>query len=240
ARATAGQALALSKRKPWRAVVLIGAVGIVGALVLGYVLLRPAPQPKVLRYRQVTSDGRYKIGFHGSSIVTDGTRLYFSETVRNASRLAEASISGGETALLPTEVANTSVADLSPDRNETLFWSYVGGEAEGPLWAYSILGGSSRRLGDARVHDASWSPDGEKLVSASGRSVYVGGADGANPRKLLTAEGVPIGARWSPDGQRIRFSLYDPGKGTASRAVSGSLWEVSSSGADLHPLLAGW
>ena len=186
---TAGQALALSKGKPWRAVVLIGVVGIIAA-VLGYVLLRPAAQPKVLRYRQVTSDGRYKIGFHGSSVVTDGTRLYFSETVGNASRLAQAPVSGGESAFLPTEVTNTSVADLSPDRNEILFWSFVGGEAEGPLWAYSILGGSSRRVGDARVHDASWSPDGQKMVYASGRSLYVAGADGDNPRKLLTAEGV--------------------------------------------------
>ena len=79
------------------------------------------------------------------------------------------------------------------------------------------------------------------MVYASGRSLYVAGADGDNPRKLLTAEGVPSGTRWSPDGQRIRFSVYDPGKGMAdSRTLSGSLWEVSSSGADLHPLLAGW
>jgi Tol biopolymer transport system component len=51
---------------------------------------------------------------------------------------------------------------------------------------------------------------------------------------LVSAPGTLFGPQFSPDGQRIRFSIGDPAQNATS------LWEVRSDGADLHALLPGW
>jgi Tol biopolymer transport system component len=79
----------------------------------------------------------------------------------------------------------------------------------------------------------------EKLAGGmerSGKSVvyglengdlYVTGSDGTGTRKLA-AVGLAGPLSWSPDGRKIRFSREN------------RLWEVSSDGSGLHPLLPGW
>jgi Tol biopolymer transport system component len=53
-------------------------------------------------------------------------------------------------------------------------------------------------------------------------------------RKLVSLPGAAYYSRWSPDGKKIRFTLYDP------KTNSNSLWEVDADGSHLHPLLPGW
>src|SRR5262249_37465013 len=48
------------------------------------------------------------------------------------------------------------------------------------------------------------------------------------------AGGFPYHPRWSPDGTKLRFSIYNP------ETRLHSLWEVSADGNNLHPLLPGW
>jgi Tol biopolymer transport system component len=123
---------------------------------------------------------------------------------------------------------------MSPDRSELLVMSLTGSEAEGPLWIVPVLGGAARRLGDLLGHDATWSPDGERIVCANGSDLHLVRSDGSDAHKLATVSGVPADVSWSPDGRVLRFTQVD------MRTFLTSLWEVSASGADLHPLLPGW
>ncbi len=80
-------------------------------------------------------------------------------------------------------------------------------------------------------------PDGEHIIYPNGESLYVVGRDGSDPHRFVTVPGIPFGLTWSPDGNRLRFGLYDPKK---LRTESSTLWEVSADGMDAHPSLPGW
>lgn len=103
-----------------------------------------------------------------------------------------------------------------------------------PLWVIPVPAGSPRRVADLRVYDAAWSPDEQNLVFGKDQGLYVAKSDGTSPRKLATVKGLPVFPRFSPDGRRVRFTIYD------GNTASSSLWEVASDGTDLHPLFPDW
>jgi len=217
--------------RKWRRWVatLAGVIAIVAASLL-YLITRPLPPPRVLRTVQITSDGRDK-----GPPLTDGTRLYFSESVGGRTVLAQVSITGGETVLIPTPFQNAFPLDVSPTGSELLVGSYTDmGAPESLLWILPALGGSPRRFGDVVAHDGAWSPDGREIAYANGATLYLAKNDGAESRKLATVDGLPSRIRWSPEGRALRFTLSEPNR------HSSSLWEVKSDGTNLHPLLPGW
>ena len=217
----------LQKRRRWVAL-LAGTIAIATLL---YLFTRPLPPPKVLRTVQITSDGRDK----GGPLITDGTRLYFSESVAGRGVLAQVSVAGGETVLIPTPFQNAYPLDISPTGSELLVVSFTDlGSSDSPLWILPALGGSPRRFGDVIAHVGAWSPDGGKIIYANGADLYVAKSDGTESRKLVTVGGLPNQIRWSPDGRTLRLTLNEPNK------HSSSLWEVRSDGTNLHPLLPGW
>jgi len=62
----------------------------------------------------------------------------------------------------------------------------------------------------------------------------VANGDGSEPHKIYTAAGSVFAARFSPNGQRIRFSISDSEQNTTS------LWEISKDGTQPYSLLADW
>ena len=60
------------------------------------------------------------------------------------------------------------------------------------------------------------------------------GLMGRNPKSLLSVPGFPYWPRWSPDGSRLRISVFD------AKTESNSLWEIQADGTHPHPLLPGW
>jgi Tol biopolymer transport system component len=97
-----------------------------------------------------------------------------------------------------------------------------------------VLGGSPRRLGDIVGSGAAWSPDGKALAFANGSDLFLAKSDGTESHKLVSVAGVALAPVWSPDGSELRLTVQDPQTSVLS------LWEVSSRGNNLHPLLAGW
>jgi serine/threonine protein kinase len=207
---------------------------ILATAILMYFLIVPLPPPKILRYIQLTNDGQQKL--YGPIIptilATDGSRLYFNRSLGGPSSLAQVSVTGGETAVVPTPFENLRVYDISPNHSELLVGSISG--AEWPLWVLPVLGGSARRLGDVQALGGTWSPDRQKILYAAGRDLYLAKSDGTEPRKLVTAGGFPYHPRWSPDGTKLRFSIFN------TETNLSSLWEVSADGNNLHSLLPGW
>ncbi len=216
------------QKAPW---VVAGGLVVLAALA-GIILFLRSPQspPSVMSSLQITSDGTSK-----RSLVTDGTRLYFSEYVSGHSVLMQVSTSGGETAPVPIPLASADVYDFFPGRSELL----VKGEAEGsdtewPVWILPLPAGSLRPVGNILAHAATWAPDGQHIVYAKQSSLFVCSADGSDSHELIAVAGVPFAPRFSPDGRRLRFTVRNTDQRTSS------LWEISPEGKTLHAVLPEW
>ncbi len=210
---------------------------VLGAALLAYFSMQPAPVPKMSNYVQLTHDGQQK-----SLVGTDGSRLYLNSGEGRAGSfasrgVAEMSVAGGEPkkiSILPS--LNMVPVDLSADGSELLVVDGQGAPPKGPLWSFPILGGSPRRLGDIVGETGAWSPDGKMLAYTNLSDLFVAKADGTESRKLLSVKGDILSVAWSPDGGYLRFDSSE----TAGTVGQQLLWEASADGTGLHQLLAGW
>ncbi len=191
-------------------------------------LLLPTPDPKVVGLKQITRDGLYK-----DQLVTDGSRIYFSELTGGHMALAQVSASGGETFHIPVPLQNVSLFSISSDHSSLLISEFKGGPAS-PFWSFPPPAGSLRRLDDIVGKEAVWSRDGRQLAFVKGLDLYLADADGNHAQKIRGFAEIPTNVRFSPDGHRLRFTLKPQG-----RSIS-SLWEMRTDGSDLHPLFPRW
>jgi Tol biopolymer transport system component len=166
---------------------------------------------------------------HPTSLLSDGSRVYFSATVDARNYLAEVAVNGGETTRHESPFPAASAVSYSSRRNEILFASEWEQAFELPLTVMSVPGGATHPVGDLSAHDASWSPDGNSIAYARGKSLYTALADGSNIHEIARMKAVPYWPRWSPDGKRIRFSEDAWGFGM-------TLWEIRADGQELHPV----
>lgn len=210
-----------------RSKVLVWSTSLVAVVLLAaiaYVVLAERNSVASLRisnYVQITHDGHVRI-VRG----TDGSRIYF--VPGNLYRIGEVATSGGEIASVPVALSNPVLMDLSPDGSTFLVASYTGGTTiSHTLWSARILGGSVRYL--ATGAEAAWSPDGSAVAySSAGGDINLVRSNGIGAHKLASVGGLAQSLSWSPDGSAIRFSKDDV------------LWEISSSGSNLHRLLSDW
>jgi Tol biopolymer transport system component/DNA-binding winged helix-turn-helix (wHTH) protein len=202
----------------------------IAATILMFMWLRPTSVPKIVGSTQITHDGLQK-----RELVTDGSRLYFTEFAGGHSILGQVSTAGGETAHIAIPFTNFILSDgLSPNRSELLLAASPTDDFtdDSRLWSLPLPTGSPRRVGEVVTWGASWSRDGKTIIYGHGYDLYVCQADGSRPRKLATISGYPSGARWSPEGDIVRFTKYDV------ETSATSLWEVASDGTGLHRLLS--
>ena len=218
---------------------LAAALAVACLLLAGFLLLRP-PVRRPYHIVQVTFSGRVlpqDLDVESfSSSASDGTRIYFSHMDNGNPVLAVALAANGEigTIHLPSEIGAPLIGSLSPDGSRLVVRSHLQAEPEQPLWIVPTLGGDAQRVPNVLAHDATWMPDGRRLLIANGNDIAIVGTDGSDPHRLLTVPGLAFWLRWSPDGRRLRFTLRDPSRQTSE------LWEVSAGGEDPHRLLPGW
>jgi eukaryotic-like serine/threonine-protein kinase len=204
-----------------------GAVILIASLAY---LFRPTlPPPSVSGFVQLTQDGfrKYLAG-------TDGSRLYLWEQMGGTSVISQVSVTGGNISPIPGISPAMSLQNVSPDGADLLMTETPGTTVDGPLWAFPVLGGAPRRLGDLQGHDGAWSPDGKRLVYATGSDLDIANGDGSSSQKLATVAGRAFAPAWSPDGREIRFSVRSP-KGSGSK-----IWQISAGGANLQRLFSNW
>jgi serine/threonine protein kinase/Tol biopolymer transport system component len=209
--------------------VAVGVFAVIAASGVVWILRAPI-LPKIAGTTQLTSNGRDK----GPGIASDGVRIYFSEQTRDGKGIVTIPVAGGEGVPIRTPFRNAQVLNISPNGAELLV-----GEGdvirENPLWLVPTLGGTPRRLGNILAHDASFSPDGKKLVYANGGDLFLAKGDGSESHRLLPHNpDRSVWAwrpTWSPDGARLRFEFFH-----MERHVS-ELWEVDSDGRNIHPAL---
>ncbi|HTW48289.1 MAG TPA: winged helix-turn-helix domain-containing protein [Acidobacteriaceae bacterium] len=218
------------------------AAAVVCALAIGYeagVRERPAYTAPP-RITQVTYSGRVGPGdpqfesFAGTA--TDGSRIYFEQIENGRAMLAQALIADGETSTLPLpdELASPSLESISPDGSRLLLRNHLATAPEQALWVVSTTGGTARRIPGIVAHDATWMPDGQRILYASGDDLYIARDNGSESHKLATLPGRAFWLRWSPDGTRLRLTLLN------SETHTSALWEVASDGSGAHILLQNW
>jgi Tol biopolymer transport system component/DNA-binding winged helix-turn-helix (wHTH) protein len=192
------------------------------------------------RITQITFSGRVTPGdplfesFPGT--VTDGARIYFPQIENGQAVLAQALIADGETRTLPLpeELGAPSLGDISPDGSRLLLRNHLATAPEQALWVVSTIGGAARRIPGILAHDATWMPDGQRILYASGDDLYIARENGSESRKLATLPGRAFWLRWSPDGKRLRLTLMN------GETHTSTLWEMKSDGSGAHMLLADW
>jgi Tol biopolymer transport system component len=194
-----------------------------------FFLRSPNRIPRIAGSTQITRDGLSKFG-----LVTDGTRVYFTEFVGERSILAQVSTAGGETGTIPTAFTSIEINGISADHSELLARDRIATELEDPYWSVPLPTGSRRRVADVVGHAAAWTPDRQHLIYANGQDIYIANHDGSGPRKLLSLPGTASNIIISPDGSRMRFEIGNPFSGNTA------LWEARVDGTGLHALLPGW
>lgn len=213
------------------------ALAVVVVLAVAALFLLRTPLPRVTNYVQLTHDGQPKF-----LVGTAGARLYVALGNSRSSSfslqgIAEMPVTGGEPRRIDVASSSNMIpVDLSADGSEILFVDGQGAPPTGPLRTFSILGGSSRRVGDFIAETAAWSPDGKLLAFTNLGQLFVAKANGAEPRKLLTVKGDIRKVSWSPDSRTLGFDSTE----TVGTLDQQTVWEVGIDGSNPHQLLPGW
>jgi Tol biopolymer transport system component/DNA-binding winged helix-turn-helix (wHTH) protein len=217
--------------RSWKRLALITAGCVVLLVAVLVFELMPRPSPRILGFTQITSGGKVH---QLSALATDGQRLYFQALDRDSVALAQVSVTGGDSVLIPTPFDNAFLGDIAPDGSSLLIASFAGTAKEGPVWILPLPAGSPRPLGVMTAFSAAWSPDGRRLLFADGADLYEANSDASDARKLATLRAQIGYVRISPDGQKIRATVNDLKTGFTE------LWELNRDGSKPHPLLPKW
>jgi len=223
---------ALDSRKWGRRSILLSVLTavLVGAVAV-WAFLTPRPMPKVLRSVQLTQFGRAE---PSSPVVTDGSRLYFTERIGGSWWLAQVAEQGGQPTVISTSVPGLALFDIDHSRSKLLVGERgPNDDPFSPLWEVPTGGGSAQRLGNVQARAAAWSPDGQTVAYSREGELFLTRNDGRQPQKLFSVAGYIESPRWSPDGQRLSFAVMDLNTTTIS------LWEISPGGHNAHPLSLG-
>ncbi|HVU44774.1 MAG TPA: winged helix-turn-helix domain-containing protein [Terracidiphilus sp.] len=219
---------------------IVTAALVVLCLALAAILMLRGPLRTPYQIAQITFSGHVLTNNLDvesfSSSASDGTRIYFSHMENGTPALAVALVANGEISHfnLPSEIGAPLIGSLSPDGSRLVVCSHLQAEPEQPLWIVPTLGGDAQRVPNVTAHDATWMPDGQRLLVASGSDLIVVDSDGGNPHKLVTTAGLAYWLRWSPDGKLLRYTLRDPKNQTEE------LWQVNADGSNPHALFPGW
>ena len=216
-----------------------------GVIFISAKLRSSPPVPKVVDTAQITTDGLHKDVT--LRLLSDGTRLYFQEgafvgpksTVApgfvQSAALVHVSTEGGETAQIPLGLGDALIYDIAPTRSELLVGGPASPPLKRPLWVVPLPTGSPRRVSDILALDACWSPDGNHLVFVGGenpKGLFVANRDGSNIRKLVALDRIPYWIRFSPDGTRLRFTVFS----NSGRPEDWDIMEMAANGSGLHYL----
>ena len=214
----------------WRVAVVLGITAALAAAVIGAHRLLTVSPVRVLDIVRISHNTKLD---PWGRVNTDGARLFFTERAGDHWNLMQVPATGGDAVPFSETYRNMRVVSVSPDRSQFLAFTFAARVPDLPLWIVPIVGGPPRRVGNIRADDAIFTPDGREITFNAPDGIYQCERNGATVRKLVGLPGRSSQPAWSRDGRRLRFTLFDEIAGTSS------LWEVSSDGENLHPILLG-
>lgn len=194
-----------------------------GFVAIALHVFAPAHHLRITGTRQLT--------FHRSDwetffLATDGRRVYFFKNCD--SHLYSVPIAGGDETSAQTRFLSPVILDISPDGSTLLVKEYAfvaASDYSDRVWLQPTSGAPAHPLGDVRADfAAAWSPDGKTIAFAQQNVIYFTTDLGATYRRAIEAPGTVQWIRWSPDGQRLRFTVVD-----LTTNIS-SIWEARPNG----------
>jgi DNA-binding winged helix-turn-helix (wHTH) protein/Tol biopolymer transport system component len=209
--------------KKWVAIAVVPVVVVVAAVLVYWWIRQPAI-PVIETVTQLTDDGVPKKPL----LATDGSRIYFNEGDTGSWNVAQVSVVGGETSMVPTRLVDPQIMGIAPDGTSLL--AFVGEyDSIGlrPLWAIPLPAGEPRRLGSFEAMSADFFPDG-RLIFGPGSALYVADREGLHARRVLTAPGIVSCPRVSPNGKTIVFWSY---------TFPNAMFEAAADGSALHEIM---
>jgi Tol biopolymer transport system component len=216
------------RKNGFAVLILVALIFAVGSRFLW--LNRPPRPPNVTGRSQITHDGLVK-----TNLASDGSILYFTEISGETSFISKVAATGGDVSKFISSFPSVQLLDVSTIHSSLLAAeNKVGPSSEYPFWMYPLQGGPARRLGDLAGQEAVWAPDGQRILLVKGSGLYITTTNGGPAKELVNVQGTPYFPRFSPNGQRVRFSVGDISQNTSS------IWEVNSDGSSLHALLPDW
>jgi DNA-binding winged helix-turn-helix (wHTH) protein/Tol biopolymer transport system component len=215
-----------SRRRRNTGLIGLGVV-VVAALWLAYRLSLP-PAPRVTQISRLTNSGHLD---PWGGLTSDGSRLFFLDREGDHWNTRQVSVVGGESMPFGSSGRNIKIFAVSRDQSDVLFAPFTMRSNEFPLWSMPLVGGAPRRVGAVLASSATFSPDGNRIAFTNTNGVFLANQDGSDPVKLAAPLSWAID--WSPDGKLLRFSADGPGPGV-------HLWQVESTGRNLHPFLPSW
>jgi hypothetical protein len=181
--------------------------------------------PKVISIVQATHDKVSK-----TNLLSDDSHLYVTEFSAGRHVIAKLSLQGSNRSIVHTPFSNVQAVDLSRNRPRLLISAIQGGSSNNEFWTLPSKSGSPKRVGDVTGRDASWSTNGQDLVFAKGSGLSIASSTGIRAHELFSADGSIFAPRFSPDGQRIRFTVGNAELNTTT------LWEIRRNGSNPHAL----
>ncbi len=142
------------------------------------------------------------------------------QATRNTWRDGSPVESGGEnypTDIYVVDVGRRHVRNVTRDERTEYCWSegrrilfVAEGVRQRGLWVMQADGRHKRRLTQSHESDASWSPDGKRVVFVrelprNRSDIFVINADGTGLHRLTRTEAAESEPAWSADGERIVF-----------------------------------
>jgi Tol biopolymer transport system component/DNA-binding winged helix-turn-helix (wHTH) protein len=231
------------KARDWRLILKwSGGIAAVTSLILIWIAVgRSQPRlPFVVSSVRITNDGKGKVS--GNPFAVEGGNLYFieGEPFTSGSGIAQVSAKGGETSWIETSLREpVAILSNSPVRPEMMVVEIPEANAgmAGEVWVQPLPAGAPYRLNSlGAAFSVCWTPDGSHILYADQQNtLFIANPDGSEPHELAKLPGSAWHLRYSPDGRRIRFSLFHPPDTDFS-----SIWEIDADGKNIHPLLPEW
>jgi Tol biopolymer transport system component len=179
-----------------------------------------------------------------STLSDDGRYIAYAEAQGGQQTLWLRQVAGGRAIQLVTTDGGFWGLAFSRD-SSAVYYGLKTATNAGTLFAIPTLGGTPRPILREIESAVTFSPDGKQIayfrVNPDGRgdsSLMIAGADGANPRALVTkhppeffAPGFFVSASWSPDGTKLSAAV----RNTATREARLSLFDVTSGAEDSFP-----
>lgn len=177
----------------------------------------------VIGFSQLTNDGIPKLG----PLLTNGSRLYFQESIDGKNVLSSVPVHGGTMThtVLPALLGDPTVLDILKDSNQFIL---CGNVTEGKIGLWAWTPGTLPNLLNIECFGP-WIP-AAFLAHAAHTTPQTMPVNIRNSSRRMVVPGVIEHPQWLPSRQLLRFTVADPHGGTFS------LWEMHGLQGDPKPV----